>query len=60
MPIRDYPLNADFLLPIVKIPLTVISLIFQGIEAIGPIGQILLVAIIIGLLARNVMGPARV
>lgn len=59
MPFFDYPVNADFLLPIVKIPLTVISTIFHGIAAIGPFGQIALAVIIIGLFARNIMGPAR-
>ena len=35
-----------------------ISAIFSGIIAVGPIGQIALVAIIIALFARNIMGPA--
>jgi hypothetical protein len=39
--------------------LTLISAIFGGIIAIGPIGQVALVAIIIALYAKNIMGPAR-
>jgi hypothetical protein len=59
MPFFSYPANADWLLPIVKLPLTLISAIFGGIIAIGPIGQVALVAIIIALYAKNIMGPAR-
>ena len=59
MPFFSYPANADWLLPIVKLVLTLISAIFSGIIAIGPIGQVALVAIIIALFAKNVMGPAR-
>jgi hypothetical protein len=42
----------------VKIPLTVISLFFDFIRLIGPIGNVALIAIIIALYARNIMGPA--
>lgn len=59
MPFFSHPANADWLLPILKLPLTLISLIFQFIIAIGPIGDIALIAIIIGLFSRNIMGPAR-
>jgi hypothetical protein len=59
MPFFDHPANADFLLPIIKLPLMLISGIFQVILAVGPIGQIALIAIIIAIFARNVMGPAR-
>lgn len=59
MPFFDHPINADFLLPIVKIPLTLISFVLQGIVAVGPFGQIAIAAIIIALFARNIMGPAR-
>ena len=59
MPFFSHPANADWLLPIVKLPLTLISAIFSGIIAFGPIGQVALVAIIIALYAKNIMGPAR-
>ncbi|MCA0377082.1 MAG: hypothetical protein LCH84_15655 [Gemmatimonadetes bacterium] len=59
MPFFSYPANADWLLPILKLPLTLISLIFQGILAVGPIGQIAIIAIVIALFSRNIMGPAR-
>lgn len=58
MPFFDHPANADWVLPIVKIPLTVISLVFDFIRMIGPIGNVALIAIIIALYARNIMGPA--
>ena len=58
MPFFSYPAPADWLLPIIKFPLTLISAIFSGIIAVGPIGQIALVAVIIALFARNLMGPA--
>ncbi len=58
MPFFDHPANADWVLPIVKIPLTVISLVFDFIRMIGPIGNVALIAIIIALFARNIMGPA--
>ncbi len=59
MPFFSHPANADWLLPIIKFPLMLISAIFSGIIAIGPIGQVALVAVIIALFSRNVMGPAR-
>jgi hypothetical protein len=59
MPFFSHPANADWLLPIIKFPLMLISAIFSGIIAIGPIGQIALCAIIIALFAKNIMGPAR-
>lgn len=59
MPFFSHPANADWLLPIIKLPLMLISAIFSGILAVGPIGQVALVAIIIAIFARNVMGPAR-
>jgi len=58
MPFFSHPANADWLLPIVKFPLMLISAIFSTIIAIGPIGQVAVVAIIIALFAKNVMGPA--
>jgi hypothetical protein len=59
MPFFSYPAPADWLLPIIKFPLMLISAIFSGIIAIGPIGQVAVVAIIIALFAKNIMGPAR-
>ena len=59
MPFFDHPANADWLLPIIKLPLMLISGIFQVILAIGPIGQIALIAIIIALFSKNITGPAR-
>jgi hypothetical protein len=58
MPFFSYPAPADWLLPIIKLPLMLMSAIFSLIIAIGPIGQIAVVAIIIALLAKNIMGPA--
>ena len=59
MPFFTYPANADWLLPIIKLPLMLISAIFSLIVAIGPIGQVALVTVIIALFAKNIMGPAR-
>jgi len=58
MPFFSYPAPADWLLPIIKLPLMLMSAIFSLIIAIGPIGQIAVVAIIIALLAKNITGPA--
>lgn len=59
MPPFSAPINADFLLPIIKIFLSISSAVFSLILAVGPIGQIALIAIVIALYARNIMGPAR-
>ncbi|WP_337169356.1 hypothetical protein [Gemmatimonas aurantiaca] len=59
MPFFSHPANADWLLPIIKLPLMLISGIFSVILTIGPFGQIALIAIIIALFARNIMGPVR-
>lgn len=59
MPFFSHPVNADWLLPIIKLPLMLISGLFWFIYLIGPIGDVLLVALIIALFARNLMGPAR-
>jgi hypothetical protein len=59
MPFFDHPANADWLLPLIKLPLLLISGIFKIILAVGPIGQIAIIAIAIGLFARNIMGPAQ-
>ena len=59
MPFFSYPAPADWLLPIIKLPLLLISAIFGFIRVIGPIGQVVVVALIIALFARNIMGPAR-
>lgn len=40
MPFFSHPANADFLLPLIKLPLLLISSIFQVILAIGPIGRL--------------------
>ena len=59
MPFFSYPANADWLLPLIKLPLTLISLVFKAIYVMGPIGNVLCVAIIVGLFARNLMKPVR-
>ena len=59
MPPFSAPFGADWLLPIISLPLMLASGIFWVIRVIGPIGHILVVAIILGLFARNIMGPAR-
>lgn len=59
MPFFNHPVNGDFLLSIVKIPLTLVSLVFKAIFVMGPIGNILCGAIIIGLFARNLMKPTK-
>ncbi len=59
MPFFNYPANADWLLPLIKLPLMLMSLIFKAIFAMGPIGNVLCAAIIIGLFAHNLMKPVR-
>jgi hypothetical protein len=59
MPPFSGPFGADWLLPIIKLPLLLISGVFWVIDVIGPIGNIIAIAIIIGLFARNIMGPVR-
>ncbi|BAH37715.1 MAG TPA: hypothetical protein DGD08_16210 [Gemmatimonas aurantiaca] len=59
MPFFSHPINADWLLPIVKLPLMLMSGIFSVILAVGPIGQIAFIAIFMALFARNIMGPHR-
>ncbi len=59
MPFFSYPANGDFLLTLVAIPLTLSSLVFKAIFAMGWIGNVVCAAIIIGLFARNLMGPAK-
>lgn len=59
MPFFNYPANADWLLPLIKLPLMLISLIFKAIFVMGPIGNVVCAAIIIGLFARNLMKPVR-
>ena len=58
MPPFSAPFGADWLLPIIKLPLLLISGVFWVIRTIGPIGDILVIALIIGLFARNLAGPA--
>jgi hypothetical protein len=60
MPFFDHPANADWLLPIAKLPLLLVSGVFWVIRAVGPIGDIILIAIIIALFARNIMGAPHV
>ena len=58
MPFLDYAVTPSFLLPIVGAILSVISLIFRFIVAIGPIGQVVLVAIPVALFCRDIYaGP---
>jgi hypothetical protein len=59
MPFFSHPANGDFLLPLVKLPLTLISLVFKAIFAMGPIGNVVCIALIIALFARNLMGPTK-
>jgi hypothetical protein len=57
MPPFSDPFPADWMLPIIKLPLLLISGIFWVIRTIGPIGDILLVIIVLALFARNLMRP---
>ena len=59
MPFFTHPANADWLLPVIKLPLMLISGIFHVLLMIGPWGDLALIAIIVALFARNIMGPAR-
>lgn len=59
MPFFSYPANADFLLPLIKFPLLLISAIFKVVLAVGPIGQIAIIALFIAAFTKNVMGPHR-
>ena len=59
MPFFTHPANADWLLPLAKIPLSLSSLIFSAIHAMGPYGNIACIAIIMALYARNIMAPAQ-
>lgn len=59
MPFFSHPANGDFLLPLVKLPLTLVSLVFKAIYAMGPIGIILCILVFIALFARNLMGPTK-
>jgi hypothetical protein len=55
----SYPAPADWLLPILSIPLTLASIIFRFLETIGLLGTSVLLAIVIAIFTRNIMGPAR-
>ena len=59
MPFFSHPANGDFLLPIVKLPLLLVSLVFKAIYAVGPIGIILFILVVIALFSRNLMGPTK-
>lgn len=58
MPFFTYPAPADWLLPIISIPLTLASLIFQVLELIGVWGSAAVALIVIAIFSRNIMGPA--
>jgi hypothetical protein len=51
--------SAAYALSGVKLPLLLISSIFKVVLAVGPIGQIAIIAAFIALFTRNVMGPHR-
>jgi len=53
------PRDEEILLPLVKLPLTLVSLVFKAIYAMGPIGIILCILVFIALFARNLMGPTK-
>ena len=57
MPPFSAPFPADWMLPLIKLPLLLISGVFWVIFKIGPIGNILAVLIILALFARNLMQP---
>jgi hypothetical protein len=57
MPPFSEPFGADWLLPIIKLPLMLASGVLWVIEKVGPIGQILLVLIFMALFARNLLQP---
>ena len=59
MPFFSYPAPADWLLPILNIPLTLASLIFRFLQFIGLAGTSVLIVIAIAIFARNIMSPAR-
>jgi hypothetical protein len=59
MPFFSFPAPADWLLPIVSIPLTLASLIFSFLELIGVAGSSVVIAIVIALFTRNIMSPAK-
>jgi hypothetical protein len=59
MPFFTYPAPADWLLPIVSIPLTLGSFIFRFLDLIGLVGSAVVIAIVIALFTRNIMSPAK-
>jgi hypothetical protein len=54
-----FPIDpTSFLLPFTKIFLSLISLVFRGIVAVGPIGQLVIVAIPTALFMKDIYaGP---
>ena len=60
MPFFSYPAPADWLLPLIKIPLGLASLLFSGLELIGLWGSVAVCLIVIAIFTRNIMGPHRV
>jgi hypothetical protein len=59
MPFFSYPAPADWLLPIISIPLWLATIIFRFLHMIGVLGTAIVLAIIIALFARNLMSPIR-
>jgi hypothetical protein len=58
MPFVDYAVTPTFLLSFAGAVLSVISAVFKLIVAIGPIGQVVLVAIPVALFCRDIYaGP---
>ena len=59
MPFFTFPAPADWLLPIISIPLMLASLIFRFLELIGVAGSAVVIAIVIAIFTRNIMTPAK-
>ena len=59
MPFFTFPAPADWLLPIISIPLMLSSLIFRFLELIGVAGSAVVIAIVIAIFTRNIMTPAK-
>jgi hypothetical protein len=59
MPFFSYPVDPNWLLTLVSGVLTVSSAFFRFLQAIHVVGSLALAAIVVGLFARNLMGPSR-
>ncbi len=59
MPFFTYPAPADWLLPIIAIPLEFASLIFSFLHMIGLWGSIGLVCAVFAIFALDVMKPSK-